>query len=97
MPSNIETILAKISKTVEAGFAAVAEDLSDIKSVMATKDDLRVIVREELRDLQSELTALRTQLYELSERADNSTGYRKEIDYALERIAAVERHVGLKQ
>ena len=97
MPSNIETVLSKLTKSVEAGFTAVAEDLSDIKSVMATKDDVRMIVRGELREVQSELTALRTQLYDLSEKADNSTGYRKEIDHALERIAAVERHVELKR
>jgi hypothetical protein len=32
-----------ILSTVERGFAAVAEDIADIKSRMATKDDLAVV------------------------------------------------------
>jgi hypothetical protein len=31
----------------------------------------------------------------MMERVSNVTGYRKEIDHALERIAAIEKHLGL--
>jgi surfactin synthase thioesterase subunit len=80
-----------------------------IKDKMVTKDELpdlvrpilreevRVIVREELRDLRSDVKAIRTELDELKEKVDNITGYRKEIDYALERIAAIEKHLGINK
>ena len=32
---------------------------------------------------------------ELSESVTNAIGYRKEIDHALERIAAIEKHLGI--
>jgi hypothetical protein len=65
-----------------------------IKVRMPTKDDVRVIVREELNDLRSNVKAIRTELDELNEKVNNITGYRKEIDHALERIAAIEKHLG---
>ena len=50
-----KTTLDTILSTVEGGFAAVASDIADIKSTMATKDDVRAIVHEELRPIWSEL------------------------------------------
>jgi hypothetical protein len=67
---------------------------SDIAD-FATKDDVRMIVREELRDVRTDLKSIRTDLDELKEKVDNITGYRKEIDHALERIAKIEKHLGI--
>jgi hypothetical protein len=64
---------------------------------MLTKDDVRVIVREELRNVRNDVKAIRTELDELGEKVDNIAGYRKEIDHALERIAAIERHLGINK
>lgn len=63
----------------------------------ATKDEVRMIVREELRDVRADVKAIRTDLDELIEKVDNIAGYRKEIDHALERIAAIEKHLGLNK
>jgi hypothetical protein len=38
----------------------------------------------------------RRELDDLRARVANLVGYRKEIDHALERIAAIEQHLGLK-
>jgi hypothetical protein len=43
-----KTTLDTILSTVERGFAAISGDIADIKSTMATKDDVRAIVAEEL-------------------------------------------------
>jgi uncharacterized membrane protein len=66
---------------------AVKEDVADIRATMATKNDLAHIL--------SELKALRDDLDALREQVENITGYRKEIDHALDRIAAIERHLGV--
>ena len=63
---------------------------------MATKEDVRAIVRAELKPISSELTAIRRDLDDLQEKFENVSGFRKEIDHALERIAALERHLGIK-
>jgi uncharacterized membrane protein len=66
---------------------ATKEDVADIRATMATKNDLAYIL--------SELKALRDDLDALREQVQNITGYRKEIDHALDRIAAIERHLGV--
>jgi predicted nuclease with TOPRIM domain len=63
---------------------------------MATKEDVRAIVRAELKPISSELTAIRRDLDDLQEKFENVSGFRKEIDHALERIAAIEGHLGIK-
>jgi predicted component of type VI protein secretion system len=38
---------------------------------------------------------IRRELDDLREKVDNVSGFREEIDHALERIAAIEKHIGL--
>jgi hypothetical protein len=79
-----------------------ADDIANIKSTMATKadiadmatkDDVRIIVRDELKPIRSDLKSIRDELDDLTEKLENVSGFRKEIDHALERIAAIERHL----
>jgi septal ring factor EnvC (AmiA/AmiB activator) len=95
-----ETTLDTILFTVERGFAAVASDIGemkseigDMKSAMATKEDVRAIVRAELEPIRSELKLIRDELDDLAEKFENVSGFRKEIDHALERIAAIEKRL----
>ena len=82
---------------------ATKEDIKD----MATKDDVRAIVKDEIalfgtgldqrfEGLHAEIRSIRVELDELMEKFENVAGYRKEIDHALERVAAIERHIGMK-
>src|SRR2546421_1334457 len=92
---------------------ATKEDLADIRYDMATKDDVRSIIRaevpaivraivgeivdEKLKPISDELTSIRRDLEELNRKVENSAGLTKEIDHALERIAAIEKHLGISQ
>jgi predicted nucleic acid-binding Zn-ribbon protein len=97
--------LAKILSTVNRGFAAVAEDISDIRTTMATKADLARLKIElkggiaafggQLTSIESVLKEIRRELDDLQEKFENVSGFRKEIDHALERIAAIEKHLGI--
>jgi hypothetical protein len=67
-------------------------------------DGVRAIVREELEpvetrltSIESEVRSIRGELDDLSEKFDNVSGFRKEIDHALERIAAIEEHRRMKK
>ena len=105
----------------------ILETLTFIKDRMATKEDVRDIIREEvppmidetiqrrvppmieaaiqktvpplieeaLRPIYRELHAIRDDLEDLRHRVKDMAGYRKEIDYAFERIAAIEKHLGI--
>jgi hypothetical protein len=76
---------------------ATKDDIADSRKAMATKADLRAIVRDELAPIRSELKSIRSDLDDLMGQFENVPGYRKEIDHALERIAAIEKHLGLNK
>ena len=87
MATNVT--LESISRQIDKGFAAVAEDIAEIKSIMATKDDITSI-RMELADIRRDLDDLR-------EKYGNIVGYRKEIDHALERVRVIEKHLDIRR
>jgi hypothetical protein len=71
----------------------------------ATKDDVRDIIRKEVpqivrnetKDIRAELASIRRDLEALTGKVDNIVDLPKEIDHALERIAAIEKHLGLSK
>jgi predicted nucleic acid-binding Zn-ribbon protein len=79
---------------VERGFVAVADDIADVKSKMATKDDIANLGGQ-LTSVERELKSIRRDIDDLKARVENVSGFQKEIDHALERIAATEKHLGL--
>jgi hypothetical protein len=79
--------LDSVLSTVERGFAAVADDITDIKSKMATKDDIADLRKE--MATKDDIKRLDTRLSKFEER---------EIDKRLQlevRVSAVEKRLGL--
>jgi chromosome segregation ATPase len=95
--STVERGFADVERKMDRGFAAVADDIAEIKSTMATKSDVRAIVRDELAPIRSELKSIRDDLDDLREKVEKVIGFQKEIDHALERIAAIEKHLGINK
>ena len=83
----------------------IGEMLAYVVARMATKDDVAALgkqlkgdiarVSEQVTSIEHELKAIRRDLADLTERFENVSGFHKEIDHALERIAAIEKHLGL--
>ena len=86
--------IAHLTNVVERGFAALTEDIADIKSTMATKEEI-VALATQVTSVERELKSIRRDLNDLMEQFENVSGFHKEIDHALERIAAIEKHLGL--
>ena len=71
----------------------------------ATKNDVRdtirkevpALVREGTNDIRAELALSRRDLESLASAVDNIAGLPKEIDHALERIATIEKHLGINK
>ena len=84
----------RLTNTVERGFAALTEDIDDIKQTMATKEQI-VALATHVASIEQELKTIRRDLNDLIEKVENISGYRKEIDHALDRIAAIEKHLGI--
>ena len=79
----------------ETTLKELGEMLTLVVDRMATKQDVRAIVAEELAPIHAELKSIRRDLDDLREKVENVVGFRKEIDHALERIRAIEKHLGL--
>jgi chromosome segregation ATPase len=99
-----ETVERGFSAVAE-DIAEIRKDTADIRRQMATKDDLAAVRLELKSDIASlgvqvasierDLKQIRRDLSALTDKVDNIAGYRKEIDHALERIAAIEKHLGI--
>jgi predicted nucleic acid-binding Zn-ribbon protein len=92
--STVKHGFADLEGKMDRDFAAVADDIADIKSKMATKDDIANLGGQ-LTSVERELKSIRRDLDDLREKVENVSGFQKEIDHALERIAAIEKHLGL--
>ena len=98
--TTLEELGQMLSHVVE--HMATKEDLEKL----ATKEELnefraefrefRNYTIEELRTIRSELADIRRDLESLKERVGDMSGYSKEIDHLLERVRAIEQHLGIK-
>jgi predicted nucleic acid-binding Zn-ribbon protein len=92
----------------ETTLKEVGEMLTHVVTHMATKEDVARIddqlhkvdsrlekVETRLTSIESELKSIRRDLDDLREKVENVVGFRKEIDHALERITAIEKHLGI--
>ena len=77
----VERRFTAVESKMERGFAAVAEDIADIRNEMATKDDLKKTKEE----LQSEI---RLKAGGLSKRLDFETDKRKVLEVRVTRLEA---------
>ena len=80
-----------LASLVEKGFAAVAEDLA----LRPTTAAVTLLLDDRLLPLSRELQSIRRDLGDLAAKVHNVMGFAKDIDHALERIAAIEKHLGI--
>ncbi|UVO30311.1 hypothetical protein [Bradyrhizobium arachidis] len=85
--------LARLIK--EEGEDIRAEIRNEIGGLEKKVDAGFARIDRELCEILSELRTLRHDLDDLRREVENISGYRKEIDHALERIAAIEKHLGI--
>jgi predicted RNase H-like nuclease (RuvC/YqgF family) len=80
---------------------ATKEDIgvlrTELKDDIAKLDGRVVAVDQRIAAIEHEVSGIRRDLDELAAKAENSIGYRKEIDHAFERIAAIEKHLGIRR
>jgi septal ring factor EnvC (AmiA/AmiB activator) len=88
---EIGEILAHVVKHI-----ATKDDIADLRREMATKDDIANLGGQ-LTNVERELKSIRRDLEDLREKVENVSGFQKEIDHALERIAAIEKHLGINK
>ncbi len=74
-----------------------AELKGDLAGLRTEFEEFREETRENFASLRAEIRDIRHRLDALEEAARNSTGLTKEIDHLMERIRAIEKHLGIQQ
>jgi uncharacterized coiled-coil DUF342 family protein len=107
MNQNVRSILEALDFIKER--MATKEDLaelrdelrakfkSEIRSLRTEFEEFREETRENFASLRAELRDIRQRLDALEEAARNSAGLTKEIDHLMERVRAIEKHLGIQQ
>jgi archaellum component FlaC len=90
-----QTDLERFTRLMLDEFGRVHERLDQHDDRFDKIDQRFNVIEAELRTMHAELKTIRTDLDELREKVENIIGYRKEIDHALERIAAIEKRLGI--
>ncbi len=70
---------------------------SDVSQLRTEMRELRTEMREGFADIRSELKDIHNRLDALEAAVHNISGYAKEIDHLMERVRAIEKHLGLNQ
>ena len=91
----IETLAVILAKM------ATKEDVESLRAELrsAMQDGfagLRAEMREGFVDIRSEIKEIRERLDPLESAVKNISGYAKEIDHIIERVSAIEEHLGLR-
>jgi archaellum component FlaC len=87
---------------------SIIETLNVILAKMVTKDDLEQVrielraemhegfasIRAEMRDIRSEIHEIHVRLDAIEAELKDHRGYAKEIDHLMERVRAIEKHLG---
>jgi hypothetical protein len=104
---SLDAKLNALRRLVEKGFAAVSQDIahrptnSFVGGITANYIPRLVekvvgpLLDTKLSPVIAELASIRRDLDVLRDKVENVIGYGKEIDYALERIGRIEKHLGI--
>lgn len=98
--ATIAAQIQKIDTRMERGFAAIADDIGEMRAAMVTKVDYHAF-RQETADnfngLRLELAAINKRLDTRDEQYQNLSGVTKEIDDLRARVKEIEKHLGLNK
>ena len=89
---SLARLISKGSASADNKFAALAEDIADIKSKMATKDDLAAVegrLDRRIDKLDAKIDRLDTKLTKFEE---SEIDKRKQLEV---RVTSIEKHLGL--
>ena len=99
MSNSYDERFDRLEALIERGFAALASDIADNKTEITNLKVEVAGLREETRtgfaDIRAELKDIRLRPDALELAVQNVSGFATEIDHLIERVHAIEQHLGL--
>jgi hypothetical protein len=95
---TLNLILTRMATKDDIVNMATKDDIAELRSEL--KDDIAALrneMQEGFASIRTELRDIRHRLEALEEVARNSAGLTKEIDHIMERVRAIEKHLGIQQ
>lgn len=86
-----------VEKDLQRLSGLMLDEFKRVNERFDTVDDHLNGIGDRLTNIESELKDIHARLDELEQEARNFSGYAKEIDHLLTRVAAIEKHLGLRQ
>jgi predicted nucleic acid-binding Zn-ribbon protein len=97
MPKSHEERFDRLEALIEKGFAALAQDMAETKAEVAIVQTDVAAIKTEVLQIRVELKDIRDRLDTLESSVHSVSGFAKEIDHLLERVSAIEQHLGLRR
>ena len=91
---SVEEQFDRITAIVEKGFAAVADDIANVKTEMRSH---LVALAVDIREIKTELRDINRRLDVLEEVVAGTKGHAKEIDGLRDRVRDIERQLGMNK
>ena len=98
---TLNVILEKMATKDELAGLATKDDIRHLDGrIDGLREEMHegfASIRGEIRDLRSEIREIHSRLDAIEAELRNHAGYAKEIDHLFQRVAAIEKHLGLKR
>jgi phage shock protein A len=88
-------LVSKGFASADKKFVALAEDIADLRKDLATKDDVREIVREELKPIETRLASVEGKVAGIDRRLDVEAMTRDDEKISA-RVDKIEKHLDIK-
>jgi archaellum component FlaC len=95
--SMSESDVERLTRLILDEFKGVNERLDRHDERFDRIDQRFDAIGSELHSIRAELALIRNDLDDLAGRVQNVSGFRKEIDHALEQVAAIGKHLGISK
>jgi predicted nucleic acid-binding Zn-ribbon protein len=89
--------LAELRENMEARFEAADRRFEAIDRRFDAVDARFDAIENRLTSIETELRDIRQRIEFLEQAAHNASGFAKEIDHLIQRVASIEKHLGIEQ
>jgi hypothetical protein len=94
---TLNLILTRMATKDDIANMATKDDIAELRAELkGDVDSLRSEVQQGFASIHAETRDIRNRLDAIESELRNHSGYAKEIDHLMERVSAIEKHLGIR-